>query len=457
MMTKPEKDISGRKVLISKLLHPVPVFFIVTTLSVLVYTVPNLRQTYQSSSTSIFGITTLVFNIIIPVVIGLIAAFGVYFGLSDLRRKVGDHSGSEIAKGSYTPDDRSRAIARNLPKAAVTLDVNGKVTFLNPAASDLFNTHKTGDHEAIGRFIDTFNLRSSLEEVFKGGTVTVEKTGTLPDSPETDKTWRITGVPITRQEEVVEALLLIEDRTQFRMLEDELIRSEDRYRNIFNHAPCGIFFVDSQGHYLDANPAALEMLGYSLEELTTLSTRELSADSDRRLRRLRETPGWIEEDTRYLRKDGKVVEAQLQASSYQSGSDTYFIGITKDVTARNELERSLSAAKARLKAVLSLESRPLVLLDTRDRIANLNKAAVDLLDCPSERLMGLALEDLVEGDLPPLQETSSASSSHCIFNIPDGPPMNLSVIRLPLGSSTNSGSLLLLSGGPLPVKSESGE
>ena len=80
------------------------------------------------------------------------------------------------------------------------------------------------------------------------------------------------------------------------------------------------------------------MLGYSLEELTTLTTRELSADSERRLRRLKETPGWIEEETRYLRKDGKVVEAELQASSYQSGKDTYFIGIAKDKIIRDAVE-----------------------------------------------------------------------------------------------------------------------
>jgi PAS domain S-box-containing protein len=450
-MVKPGKNISGWKILISKLLHPVPVFLIVTAISVLVYAVPNLRQTYQSSTTSIFGITTLVLNIIIPIVTGLIAALGAYFGLSDLRRKVGDRTDSESTNGSYTSDERSRAIARNLPTAAITFDMNGKVTFLNPAAADLFNIHKTGDHVALDRFIDFNDLRSSIEEVLQGATVTVEKTGILSDGPETGQTWRITGIPFTRQEEVVEALLLIEDRTQFSMLEDELIRSEDRYRNIFNHAPCSIFFVDNQGHYLDANPAALEMLGYTLEELTTLSTRELSADSDMRLRRLRETPGWIEDETRYLRKDGKVVEAQLLASSYQSGNETYFIGIAKDVTAKNELERSLSAAKARLKALLSLESRPLVLLDTKDRIANLNSAAVDLLECSSEKLLGIHLVDLIDGDPPPLQETSSASSSPCIFNIPNGPPMNLSVIRLPLGNSTNQGSLLLLSGGPLPV------
>lgn len=450
-MAKPERDISGWKILTAKLLHPVPVFFIVTALSALVYAVPNLRQAYQSSTTSIFGKTTLVLNIILPVATGFIAALGVYFGLSDLRRKAGDQAGSESTDGSYSPDDRSKAIARHLPTAAITFDVNGKVTFLNPAASDLFNIHQPEEHVAIDQFINSHGLGFSVDEVLKGGTVTVEKTGTLPGSSDTEQTWKITGVPIMRQEEVVEALFLIEDRTQFRMLEDELIRSEDRYRNIFNHAPCGIFFADNQGNYLDANPAALKMLGYSLEELTSLSTRELSADADRRLRRLRETPGWVEEETKYLRKDGKVVEALLLASSYQSGNDTYFIGITKDVTARNELQRSLSAAKARLKAVLSLESRPLLLLDAQDRIANLNGAAVDLLSCPAEKLLGMPLKDLIDGDLPPLQETSSASSSPCIFNIPDGSPMNLSAIRLPLGSSTNPGSLLLLSAGTLPI------
>ena len=121
------------------------------------------------------------------------------------------------------------------------------------------------------------------------------------------------------------------------------------------------------------------------------------------------------------------------------------------MTARKELERNLSAARARLKAVLSLESRPLLLLDAENKVANLNGAALDLLDCAAEKLMGIPLTDLIHGDPPPVQETPTASSSPCIFNIPDSPPVNLSVIRLPLGKSTNPGSLLLLSRGPVPV------
>lgn len=442
------RDIPSLKFFIARLLHPLPVFLIVTTLAALVYAVPNLSQSYQSNTTTIFGKTTLILNILLPTATGFIAALGVYFGLSDLRRSTDVMERDRRHDNSYTTDDRTRAIARHLPTAAATFDVNHKTTSLNPAASDLFNIHQPHDYEVIEEFIKSNALQVSLDEVLHGNTIVVERTVPLPDSP---CVLKITGIPITRQEEVVEALFLIEDMTQFRLLEDELIRSEDRYRNIFNHAPCSIFFVDSQGNYLDANPAALEMLGYSLDELTRLSTRELSADADRRLRRLKETPGWVEEETRYLRKDGKVVEVELQSSSYQTGNDTYFIGIGKDVTARNELERSLSAAKARLKAVLSLESRPLILLDSGNRISNLNSAAVDLLDCPTDKLLGMPLSDLIDGDPPPLQETSSASPSPYIFNVPERPSMNLSVIRLSLGKSSNSGSLLLVSGGPLPV------
>jgi len=445
------KDISAYKIRAARLLHPVPVFFIVTALSGLVYVVPSLKQTYQSGTTSLFGMTTLVLNIMIPIATGSIAALGVYFGLSDLRRKVDDSQQTGRADASYTLDERTRAIVRHLPTAVITFDVSTEITFLNPAAADLFNIHQPADKADIDRLLNFMDLGNSLDEVLDGVSVTVEKTGIWPDSPETEQTWKITGVPITRKETIVEALFLIEDRTRYRMLEDELIRSEDRYRNIFNHAPCSIFFADSHGNYLDANPSALEMLGYSLEELTRLTTRELSTDADRRLRRLKETPGWVEEDTKYLRKDGKVVEAQLLASSYQSGNDTYYIGIAKDVTAKNELERNLSAARARLKAVLSLESRPLLLLDTQDRIANANGAAADLLDCPSEKLLGLSLKELIEGEPPPVQETSSAVSTPCVFNLPDNLQMNLSVMRLPLGTSTRSGSLLLLSAGPIPV------
>jgi PAS domain S-box-containing protein len=427
------------------LLRPIPVFFIVTALSALVYGIPALSEVIQSTTSESYGHTNLILHLLLPIATGLMAALGVYFGFAEESAETSQQVFDRAEYGDFTSDERARAVIRHLPTAAITLDLEGEITFHNPAASDLFEVDIEHDHEQVMTLLQSAGLALNMEEIKSGNTIVMEKRWTNPATPGVDTVWKIIGTPVTRHDETAEILLLFEDITQVRKLEDDLVRSEDRYRNIFNHAPCGIFFVDSDGHYLDANPAALEMLGYRLDEITKLSTREVSADTDRRLRRLRETAGWVEEDTRYLSKDGKVVEAELIASSYQSGSETYFVGIAKDVTASKELERSLADAKTHLKVVLSMESRPLILLDGDEKVTNVNASAAKILQCEADALLGVALKQLVPGDKLEIQDPSTASAVACTFQIPGGDSLELTVIRLPLGSSSNPGSLLLIS------------
>ena len=54
-------------------------------------------------------------------------------------------------------------------------------------------------------------------------------------------------------------------------LEIQLRASEERYRGLAEQVSDGIFVADSQGRYLDANRAGCEMLGYTLDELKTLT------------------------------------------------------------------------------------------------------------------------------------------------------------------------------------------
>ena len=443
-MTAQDSKDKGKR-LPTGLLRPIPVFFIVTALSALVYGLPALSEAVQSKTSASYDTTNLILHILLPIATGLMAALGVYFGFAEESAEMSQQVDDRADLTEFTSGERARAVIRHLPSAAITLNLESEITFHNPAASDLFEMDIEKDHEQVIALLQSAGLALNMEEIKSGNTIVMEKSWTNPATPGVDTVWKIIGTPVTRHDETAEILLLFEDITQVRKLEDDLVRSEDRYRNIFNHAPCGIFFVDSNGHYLDANPAALEMLGYRLDEMTKLSTREVTADSDRRLRRLRETAGWVEEETRYLSKDGKVVETELTASSYQAGNETYFIGITKDVTARNELERSLADAKTHLKAVLSMESRPLILLDGDEKVTNVNASAAKILQCETDTLLGVALKQLVEGDKLEIQDPSTASAVACSFQVPGAGSRELSVMRLPLGSSSNPGSLLVIS------------
>ena len=70
------------------------------------------------------------------------------------------------------------------------------------------------------------------------------------------------------------------DITARRKAEHGLVESEQRYRSLFEHARDAILIADDAGRYVDANPAALQLLGYTRDELLTRSVTDVVAPDD---------------------------------------------------------------------------------------------------------------------------------------------------------------------------------
>ncbi|MFO7874580.1 MAG: PAS domain-containing protein [Bacteroidales bacterium] len=60
---------------------------------------------------------------------------------------------------------------------------------------------------------------------------------------------------------------------------DEIRRHIEDFRNCFSRLPMACFAVGTDGHVYFANTPAAELLGYSVEELTTHSVFDLYADT----------------------------------------------------------------------------------------------------------------------------------------------------------------------------------
>ena len=382
----------------SFLLRPVPVFLIVTTVTALVSGIPTLKELAASFTTLSYGKVSIFIHLIFPPTVGLMAALGIYFGMGYRLPSAG--SGTDKSPGGIKldPDERARAISRSLSLGMICLSTDCRILSLNPAVYRLFDISEENSTEEVDRFIQEVAIEQLIGQVCKGETFTIEElTYQTKDSPDAN-TFKITGKPLKKREEVVEILIVIENITSLKALEEELMLSEDRYRNIFNHAQCGIFFVDRHGNYLDANPSALEMLGYSLEELCKLNTREISANSGPRLRKLQATPGWIVEETRYLCKDGTVLDAELTGSSYSTGKGVYFIGIVNDITWKKKLEHKLADVEARLSSTLSSTADALIILDNETRIVELSLPAEKLLDLRTDEIINKPASEVFEAD-----------------------------------------------------------
>lgn len=135
---------------------------------------------------------------------------------------------------------------------------------------------------------------------------------------------------------------LTEEISRRERLERELRESEERYRTYIEHAPEGIFVADETGRYVDANPSACAMVGYSRDELlnmtvTSLSPPGLLADHMELLKGI-QRDGSKEAEITLRRKDEADVIANLRAITLPGG---LVMGFCVDVTERKQAEEQI--------------------------------------------------------------------------------------------------------------------
>lgn len=132
--------------------------------------------------------------------------------------------------------------------------------------------------------------------------------------------------------------------------EEARIRSENKYRTLFDESRDGVYAVLREGEITDANPSFLEMFGYTKEELIGKNVRQLYVDPADRIifQEEIEKKGFVKDYELMLRKkDGTPVDCLL-TSSVQYGNDGNIIGdrgIVRDLTTRKRLQNQLLQAQ----------------------------------------------------------------------------------------------------------------
>ena len=133
---------------------------------------------------------------------------------------------------------------------------------------------------------------------------------------------------------------------------ETLEESEKKYRTIFEEALIGIFQSGPQGHYMNANRAMANMLGYSSpEELTASVTdiaQQLYVDPLRRdeLTALMERQGLVQNfECQLYRKDGRKIWVTTNIRVIYKDGVAVYDGTTQDITERKLLEAQLLQAQ----------------------------------------------------------------------------------------------------------------
>jgi PAS domain S-box-containing protein len=157
------------------------------------------------------------------------------------------------------------------------------------------------------------------------------------------------------------------DITDRKQTENELRRSEERFRGTFEQAAVGIGHVAPDGRLLRVNQKLCEILGYSCQELLGKTFQDITHPDDldadlEYVRRL--LAGEIETysmEKRYFKKDGSIVWVNLTVSLVRepSGEPSYFISCIEDITTRKGVEKEIEWRTHQQAAVAELGLRAL--------------------------------------------------------------------------------------------------
>jgi PAS domain S-box-containing protein len=189
---------------------------------------------------------------------------------------------------------------------------------------------------------------------------------------------------------------VIRDITERRQAEATLRASEERYKALFERSLDCVFITDFEGRFLDANQAALDMLGYSREDVASTTFESLLSQDQLPLafdsvQEIRAT-GYQQHPSefRVRTKDGRLVQVETKSSLiYRDGKPYAIQGIARDITEREQTQRELQ----RQAAFAHYNPNPVLELSETGEILYANTA--------SRRMADMLGHEQLAGILPP--------------------------------------------------------
>jgi PAS domain S-box-containing protein len=149
---------------------------------------------------------------------------------------------------------------------------------------------------------------------------------------------------------------IVRSKEIIREKEEKIRDTQERYAALFNRSLVCVYVYDLEGNFLDLNQAALDLLGYTREEIPLLSLSSVIAQEQmpaalEQIRQLIRTGRIGEHASWKLRKkDGSFVWAEAESSLlYRQGQPYAIQGIVRDITERKQAEEELKRHNEELK------------------------------------------------------------------------------------------------------------
>ena len=132
------------------------------------------------------------------------------------------------------------------------------------------------------------------------------------------------------------------DITQRKNVEKELRKSEQKFRDIFNHTADAIIIQNLQGYLVEVNDIACERMGYSRSELlkmhqTDIEAPEFKEKINERLHKI-EQQGELNFESKVQTKDGTEIPVEINSRYIKYEGNPALLSVVRDISERKKME-----------------------------------------------------------------------------------------------------------------------
>ena len=310
-------------------------------------------------------------------------------------------------------EERFRTLVRYGSDVISVLELGGTIRYESPAAERVLGYRP---EEMVGNSAFDYIHPDDYErllDAFLEGVATDRPIATAElRFRHADGSWRdmeSIGVNLLNDPSVQGIIVNSRDITGRKRAEEKLRKQEERLRRLIEQAADALFVHDLQGNLIDVNQQVCESLGYTREELLSMTVADIEQNLDSRgLEGL-----WNEVLSRgpltiegiHRRKEGAEFPVEVRIGLFEAEEGQLMLATARDITERKQAEKDLQESEQRFRTIFEQSAMGISIADPDRRFLETNVAYQRLTGYGGEELYGKEIAELSHPDDVPEDES----------------------------------------------------